>query len=111
MKVKPKAGRARKLLAADESDESEFGATAAKTKKAIKSSDEKPPAAKKAKVAAVKTKKSKNVFESSDEESGSDVGFGEDVEVVPRERTGRERKPANYNFGYESNSDSSDDFA
>jgi len=136
-----KVSRPRKLLAAGGSDDSDFGTTAAKTKKKVKSSDEKPPAPKKAKHAtsnAPVAKKSKNVFQSSDEESttskvatskakkpkgkkslysseegsGSDFKIQEDsddMESVPaRDRPGRARKTVT-NYNY--GSDSESDFA
>jgi len=136
-----KVSRPRKLLDAGGSDDSDFGNTAAKLKKKVKSSDEKPPAPKKAKVVASKvqaTKKSKNAFESSDEESvkskvlptkakkvkaarnvySSEEGSGSDFVVkdddsdfasVPaRERPGRARKTVS-NYNYGDSSES--DFA
>lgn len=128
-----KISRPRKLMVADGSEDSDFGTTAAKSKKS--SNDQKPPPAKKSKVTVPKEatkntapkqkakavatkgkpKKSKNAFDSSDEESGSDFNFEKDEEdgseVLPaREKTGRARKViANYNFGGAS-SDSEDEF-
>merc|ERR1712048_448071 len=84
-----KPGRSKKLNKID-SDDSDFGATASKASMSKKSngSADKPPAAKKPKISAPKAPgalkckhspkctKSKNVFVSSDEASGSDVDFG-----------------------------------
>merc|ERR1719458_387955 len=107
-----KAVRSKKLNKID-SDDSDFGATASKASMSKKSngSADKPPAAKKPKISAPKApKKSKNVFVSSDEASGSDVDFGGEATsepVVARELPGRSRKAvANYNFYDESSSGS-----
>jgi len=104
--------RSKKLNKID-SDDSDFGDTASKASMSKKSngSADKPPAAKKPKISAPKApKKSKNVFVSSDEASGSDVDFGGEATsepVVARELPGRSRKAvANYNFYDESSSGS-----
>ena len=72
-------GRTKKLFASNESDDSDFGTTVAK-EKSKKSSSDKPPAAKKAKVSKPKPlpkkKTKKNSFcDSSDDASGCETIF------------------------------------
>ena len=109
---KKEGGRSKKLLATNDSDDSDFGATVAKQKKPKKISADKPPAAKKAKHTKPKTapkKKAKKPApgESSDEGSGSDTNFDISDVGPARDRPGRTKTISKYNFG----TDSEDEFA
>ena len=108
---KKKGGRAKKLLASNGSDDSDFGATVAKPKKPKKARNDKPPAAKKAKVTkpkAVPKKKSKPAFgDSSEDQSGSGSEFDISDVGPARDRPERARKTiSTYNFGGSDDSDS-----
>ena len=100
-------GQSKKLLASNESDDSDFGSTVAK-QKVKKSSSAKPPAAKKAKISkpkAVKKTKKHAFGGSSDEGSGSDTNFDISNVGPARDGPGRTKTVSKYNFG----GDSSDD--
>ena len=98
-------GQSKKLLASNESDDSDFGSTVAKQKTKTSA---KPPAAKKAKVSkpkAVKKTKKHAFGGSSDDGSGSDTNFDMSNVGPARDRPGRAKTVSKYNFG----GDSSDD--